>query len=74
MGEMPALLLPLRLGFALLSLRRLLGALERSLRTHDDPSFAPRRQGHCAREPVQGFIFGLLPGLAAFLQERFRLS
>jgi hypothetical protein len=73
-GEMPALLLPGGLGTAFLSLHSLLGALERSLRAHDDSSFAPLRQGHVAREPVHGSIFGLLPGLAAFLQERFRLS
>ena len=39
--EVPALLLPGGLGMAFLSLQSLLGALERSLRAHDDPAFAP---------------------------------
>jgi hypothetical protein len=39
--QMPTLLLPGGLGFALLSLQRLPGALERYLRIHDHPLFAP---------------------------------
>jgi hypothetical protein len=46
-GEMPALLLPGGLGTAFLSLQSLLGALERRLRAHHDPSFAPPLAGPC---------------------------
>src|SRR6266699_4095618 len=67
--QMLTLLLPGGLRFAHLSLQRLLGALERCLRIHDHPPFAPLWQRQSSAEPVDGSIRRLLPGLAAFLHD-----
>ena len=72
--QMPACLLPGALRFVHLSLHGLLSALERGQRLDDDPPFAPLRQLQLSAEPVDGSILGVLPGLAALLQERFGLG
>src|SRR5713101_8139238 len=70
--EMPALLSPTVLGFARLSLHAQSGLLLGCSCPHDNPPFGHLWQRHLSAKPVYGSILRVLPGLAAFLQDRFR--
>ena len=61
----------MRLRFAHLSLHALLGALKRRLGVDHNPAFTALWQRQFSAEPVNGSVFGLLPGLAALPDKRF---